>query len=214
MADPVPPREGALIADEFRKRDRRARDEASASGTQRENAVKKLRETIAEQQDIINEMAGVVAAQVQLTQQLVAQVAFLQSASVVDDKTTITNATRGASGGISLEGVDGTYDCAVAVHTSSTGKLRVNVGAQLTGSDGVSALVGYEVLLNNSVIVGVDWARVAAAGGGLATASRESLITVPAGVDVVVRTRRGWTGGTGGLCIWGYQSLIVTKEGL
>jgi hypothetical protein len=214
MADPVPPREGALIADELRKRDARARDESRASGTQRFQSVKKLKEAIEE----LQEQQGILAQQQSaLTAQqnaLASQVAFLQGASVQDARGSILNDTKPASGGISLDGFDGTYDCAVLLTTSSTGKLRVSVGGQLTGFDGVSAVVGYEVIIAGvGIIVGVDWSRVAAAGGGLATTSRESLITVPANTPVQIRTRRGWTGGTGGLCVWGYQSLIVTKEG-
>ncbi|MDF2919742.1 MAG: hypothetical protein K0S70_3959, partial [Microbacterium sp.] len=74
---------------------------------------------------------------------------------------------------------------------------------------------GYEVIIGGAQALGVDWARVAAAGNGLATTSRDSLITVAPNTQVTIRARRGWTSGSaGGVCVWGYQSLIVTKEGL
>jgi len=215
MADPTPPRsEIRALVDKIDALGKRVTDLERPSGTQQFNAVPNLEQAIA---DIQEQQTQIVAVQddiIATNEAQAEQIAFLQTASVQDSRGSVTNETRGASGGISLEGVDGTYDCSVSLTTSSTGKLRVSVGAQLTGSDGVSAVVGYEVLIGGTVVVGVDWPRVAAAGGGLATTSRESLITVAANTAITVRTRRGWTGGTGGLCVWGYQSLIVTKEGL
>jgi hypothetical protein len=163
-----------------------------------------------QQEQILEAQAGIVAN----AQALADQVAFLQNASITDTRTTATSASPGASSGISLSSFDGSYDCSVSLTSSSTGRLLVTVGGQLTGSEGVSALVGYEVVIDGSVAVSVDWQRAAAAGGGLATTSRTSLIAVPANTPVEVRTRRGWTGASGGVCVWGYQSLIVTKEGL
>jgi hypothetical protein len=173
------------------------------------DAIAAAQEALAEQQALL---AAQQVALASTQTELANQVSFLQNASVTQTKNSAVNATRGASGGITLEGYDPTYDCSLSLTSSSTGILEVTVGGQLTGSDGISAVVGYEVSWAGGSI-GVDWPRCAAAGGGLATTSRVSLINVPANTPLTVTTRRGYTGGTGGLVVWGYCSLIVSKVG-
>lgn len=194
--------------------DQLASDKAqNSSARQIAGQVQQIQETtdqLAAQQSQIIEVQN---AYQQQQAALAAQVAFLQTATTYADSTGVASANRGASGGISLDGFDSQYDCSIGVTTSSTGRLRVTVGAQLAGAAGVSAIVGFEVLWSGGS-VGVDWTRSATAGGGgQATAQRTALVTVPANTPVTVRTRRGWTGGSGGLCIWSYQSLVVTREG-
>ena len=208
-----------MIVDRIGDVRRTAEDLATASGTERDNTVKKLKAAIEELQRIQAEQAVIIQRQGEQQTQLenaqaalAAQVSFLQGVTSYAANGAVTNGVRGASGGISLDGFNGAFDCQVSLRTSSTGKLTITVGANLGGDDGVSAIVGYEVVWAGGSIP-IDWTRCAAAGGGLATTSRTSFVTVPPNTDVTVRTRRGWQGGTGGLCIWAYQSLQVSKEG-
>lgn len=220
MADPKPPRQGVeLIVDKIGDVRRTAEDLATASGTERDNTVKKLKAAIEELQRIQAEQAVIIQRQGEQQAQLenaqaalAAQVAFLQGITSYAANGGVLSEPRGASGGISLDGYNPSLDCQVTLRTTSTGKLTITVGANLAGSEGISAVLGYEVLWAGGSIP-IDWTRSAAAGSGASTTSRTSFVTVPPNTDVTVRTRRGWQGGQGGICIWAYQSLQVSKEG-
>ncbi len=221
MADPKPPRQGVeLIVDKIGEVRRLSEDLATASGTERDNTVKKLKDAIEELERVVAELAVVVQRQGEQQTQLenaqaalAAAVAFLQTVTSYAANGAVTNGPRGASSGISLDGFNGAFDCQLSLRTSSTGKLTITVGANLYGGPGVTAVVGFEVIWAGGSIP-IDWTRCAAAGGGgLSTTSRTAFVTVPGNTDVTVRTRRGWQGGTGGDCLWAYQSLQVSKEG-
>lgn len=172
---------------------------------------------------INKQLAALEAAQATLTTQqatltsqqatLSAQVAFLAGQTVATSNPNNVSGTRGASGGISLDGFDGTYDCAVSLTTSSTGRLIVSIGAQLFAASAMTSILGFDVLVGASVVVGVDWPRTGSAVSGFGSGARTAVVTVAANTAVTVRTRRGWTGGTSGTIAWGYQSLVVSKDG-
>lgn len=199
MADPTPPADGlGPLLEKVKQLERRLRDLETPSGTQRFLAVDNL----------VAQQAEIVAQQTAMAEQIL----FLQSQTVESVSAGGLSGTRAASGGITLDSFDGTYDISRTVVSSGTGKLLIQVGAQLGCSGGMSALVGFEATWAGGSIA-VAFGRCASSGGPIATVYRASVVTVPANTPITIKTRRGWTGATAATCWWAYQSLIVTKIG-
>lgn len=206
MADPTPPADGlGPLLEKVKQLERRLRDLETPSGTQRFLAVDNL---VAQQAEIVAQQAAMSAQQAAMVDQIL----FLQSQTVESVSAGGTSGTRGVSGGITLDSFDGTYDISRVVVSSSTGKLLIQVGAQLGSSGGMSALVGFEAAWEGGSIA-VAFGRAASSGGPIATVYRASVVTVPSSTPITITTRRGWTGATAATCWWAYQSLIVTKIG-
>lgn len=195
MADPTPGRDGAAwFTDQISRLQGQIDQLKSPSGTQQFNAVPKLQEQI----------DGLTVVQ---TQQA-SQISFLQGQASFGSRTNQSGGTRPASGGLSFEAFDPTYDIELGVTTAGP-RLLVTVSA-LIGAIDISAGIGFEVLWPGGSI-GVDWPRAAMHGGGISTPSRTVVVDVPASTAVTVRTRRFWTGGVTGSVQYGYPTLLVQK---
>ncbi|MDL5351106.1 hypothetical protein [Microbacterium sp. zg-YB36] len=139
--------------------------------------------------------------------QIAGQVAFLQSQTSYDSRSTLTGGDTTISS-TTWRPFDPVYDCSLTVNTTGSGLLVVQVSAFLGGGV-LDALLGTEVVgIMSPEAIGP---RSCSVTDATTTIARAMVISVPANSAVTIRLRRG-IGGTGtGVALWGYQSLAVTR---
>ncbi|WP_341935348.1 hypothetical protein MRBLWO14_000995 [Microbacterium sp. LWO14-1.2] len=196
--DPTPNRGGpdaALLA-QIEGIKQRLDEIENPSGTQRAQAVKKLQDAVAAQQQLLTAQA--------------AQLAFLQTQNVFDSRATLLP-WSGSNSGVTWFPYQADYNAAVTVTTGASGVLVISTSALMSGGGATSAVIAVE-------IAGVSGPTAPAPGmlmvGGTTslTSSSTFRVQLAGNTTYTILTRHGANGTGSGSCIWGYQALSVTRS--